>query len=288
VTGELFIGGPGVARGYLNRPDTTAETLIPDPFGGEPGGRLYRTGDLARHLPDGNLEFLGRDDHQVKVRGHRIELGEIEAALLQLPGVRAAVVAARPDASGDLRLVAYLVAPREARLKSGEVRRLLAERLPDAMIPSAFVPLDALPLTANGKVDRAALPDPGPARPDLEEDYVSPRNETERLLADVWADVLGFERVGIHDSFFGLGGDSIRSVRAVALARNHDLIFSVQDVFQHQTVARLAEFLGAASEEEDDDDEELARLLGELESLSDEETAERIRERAAAEDGPAR
>jgi amino acid adenylation domain-containing protein len=277
VAGELYIGGPGVARGYLNRPDSTAEKMVPDPFGGEPGARLYRTGDLARHRPDGNLEFLGRYDHQVKVRGHRVELGEIEAALLRLPEVREAVVAVRPDASGDLRLVAYLVLPPSARPKSGELRQLLAGHLPEPMIPSAFVPLDALPLTANGKVDRANLPDPGSGRGELDADYVAPRNEVERRLAEILGEVLGYEGLGIHDSFFALGGDSIRSVRAVALAREQGLIFSVQDLFQHQTVAGLAGFLGAAAASEDDED--LASLLDELEALSEEEVAARIRER---------
>ena len=281
--GELYIGGPGVARGYLRNPAATAERFVPAPFGAEPGARLYRTGDLVRHLPDGNLEFLGRNDRQVKVRGHRIEPGEIEAALLRHSNLRETVVLVRADASGDSRLVAYAVARQEPRPKSAELRRFLAESLPEPMIPSVFVMLSALPLTVNGKVDRAALPALDTARPELEEEYVEPRSEAERVLAEIWAGVLALERVGIHDNFFSLGGDSIRSVRAVALARPHDLVFTVQDLFQHQTVAQLAAFLGvdgSSGPTSEADEEELSRYLDELEALSDAEAAARLRERA--------
>jgi amino acid adenylation domain-containing protein len=239
ATGELYIGGDGVARGYLNRPDLTAEKFVPHPFSAEAGQRLYRTGDLARYLQDGNLEFLGRNDAQVKVRGFRIELGEIEASLSQHPDVREAVVVSREDGTGDARLVAYVVSQRQG-IPGHEMRAHLKERLPEHMVPSAFVMLDKLPLTANGKIDRHALPAPGTARPALERAYVAPNSMVEEVLAAVWAEVLGIERVGINDNFFDLGGDSIRSVRVVALAKERGLNFTVQELFRSQTIAQLA------------------------------------------------
>ncbi|WP_420895036.1 non-ribosomal peptide synthetase, partial [Sorangium cellulosum] len=189
VPGELYVGGAGVARGYLNRPELTAERFIQDPFRGEPAARLYRTGDLGRWLPDGELEHLGRIDHQVKIRGFRIELGEIESVLAQHPAVRDAVVIAREDAPGDKRLVAYLVA-REAPLPTvSELRSHVQSKLPEYMVPAAFVELSALPLTANGKLDREALPAPGQQRPELQHSYVAPRTPEEELLAEIWAEV---------------------------------------------------------------------------------------------------
>ena len=198
VAGELYIGGAGVARGYLNRPGLTAERFIPDPFGKGPGGRLYRTGDLARWRSDGNLEYLGRVDRQVKVRGFRIEPGEIEEALARHPAVREAVVVAREAASDDRRLVAYLVlaAGRPAPADS-ELRQFLRSSLPEPMIPSAFVVLEALPLTPNGKVDREALPAPESVsfRPDAR--FVAPRGPLEEEVASIWSAVLGLERIGV-------------------------------------------------------------------------------------------
>ncbi|HYG62303.1 MAG TPA: amino acid adenylation domain-containing protein, partial [Thermoanaerobaculia bacterium] len=229
VTGELLVGGTGVSRGYLRRPGLTAERFVPDPFGGRPGDRLYRTGDLVCWLPDGSLDFLGRLDHQVKVRGFRIELGEIEAALAALPGVREAVVVLR-----ESRLVAYVAGDFAVE----ELRRSLGERLPDYMVPSAFVKLAALPLTANDKVDRKALPAPEPAG--ACEGYVAPRTREEEILAAVWAQVLRLPRVGVNDNFFELGGDSILSVQIVARARQAGLSFTVRQIFEHQTVAGLA------------------------------------------------
>ncbi|MFL6196133.1 MAG: amino acid adenylation domain-containing protein [Thermoanaerobaculia bacterium] len=230
VHGELWIGGASLARGYLGRPDLTAERFLPDPFAGAPGARMYRTGDLMRWLPDGSLDFLGRVDHQVKIRGFRVELGEIEAALLALPGVREAVVVAR-----DQRLAAYVVGEAVAEA----LRDSLRERLPDYMVPTALVTLPALPLTANGKVDRNALPAPD-WRGAREGGYVAPRSREEEILAEAWAQVLRLPRVGVNDNFFELGGDSILSVQIVARARRAGLLFTVKQIFEHQTVAGLA------------------------------------------------
>jgi len=240
VAGELYIGGVQLARGYHRRPSLTAEKFVPDPFASEPGSRLYRTGDLCRFLPAGEIEYLGRIDHQVKVRGFRIELGEIEAALSGLPAVRESIVLAREDAPGEKRLVAYLVFQDGQAMSATELRAALKENLPDYMVPSQFIGLEALPLTPNGKVDRRALPAPDRQRPSLERAFVAPRTPSEGMLASVWAEVLGVEQVGIHDNFFALGGDSIRSIRVLAKAQERGLRFSLQQLFQHQTVAELA------------------------------------------------
>jgi acyl-coenzyme A synthetase/AMP-(fatty) acid ligase len=216
VPGELHIGGVALARGYLNRPELTAATFIPHPFSTEPGARLYKTGDLARYLPDGNIEFLGRLDYQVKIRGFRIELGEIESLLSHHPAIREAVVVAREDKPGDRRLVAYLRPHQQACPTSAELRSFLTQKLPDYMVPSAFVFLDALPLTANGKIDRRALPAPDQRRRELEETYVAPRSPLEELLAKVWQEVLGVERVSVYDNFFNIGGHSLLSMRVIA------------------------------------------------------------------------
>jgi amino acid adenylation domain-containing protein/non-ribosomal peptide synthase protein (TIGR01720 family) len=233
VPGELFIAGVNLARGYVERPDLTAERFLPDSEGGEPGGRVYRTGDLARWRNDGAIEFLDRLDHQVKIRGVRIELGEIEAALLALPGVREAVVTAREDGSAK-RLVAYVVGETPAEA----LRQALRERLPETMVPAAFVALAALPLNANGKVDRKALP--APEQPAARVGSVAPRTREEEILAAVWAQVLRLPRVGVNDNFFALGGDSILSVQIVARARQAGLLFTMRQLFEHPTVEALA------------------------------------------------
>ncbi len=244
--GELLIGGDGVARGYFGRPDLTAERFVPDPFGDRPGARLYRTGDLARHRSGGALEILGRLDHQVKIRGFRIELGEIETALAAVPGVRQAVVVARADRSGGRRLIAYLVG--ETDLDVQTLRRVLAERLPEAFIPSRFVTLAALPLTPNGKADRAALPEPDAGRPELGTDYRPPRSELERAIAAVWREVLGVDAVGVHDNFFDLGGHSLLLAQAHSrlVALGHEL--ALLDLFRHPTVDALARRLSPAAD----------------------------------------
>ncbi len=242
VAGEICVGGEGVAQSYLNRPALTAERFVPDPFGGNRGARLYRSGDLARRLPDGDLEYLGRIDHQVKVRGFRIELGEIEAALSRHPAVREAVVLARPVAGAEPRIVAYVVAGEGAEPSLGELRELAAASLPDYMLPSALMVLPSLPLTAHGKVDRRALPEP--ERTAVEIDRVEPRTELERLLASLFCQTLHLESVSIHDDFFALGGSSISG--AVLVNQLQEALgqpLQVVVIFETPTVAGLAAWL---------------------------------------------
>ncbi|RYF00046.1 MAG: amino acid adenylation domain-containing protein, partial [Oxalobacteraceae bacterium] len=215
VTGEMYVGGAGVARGYLNRAALSAERFLPDHFSGSSGARLYKTGDLARWLPDGTVEYLGRNDFQVKIRGFRIELGEIEARLAACAGVRDAVVLARADQPGEQRLVAYLVAHLDAQLEPAAVRAELSASLAAYMVPAAFVVMDALPLTANGKLDRKALPAPGQDAY-AADTYRAPVGALETALCGIWCDVLGRERIGVNDNFFDIGGDSIRSIAIVA------------------------------------------------------------------------
>jgi len=240
VVGEIYVGGDGLARGYFNRPELTAERFIPDALSDEPGARLYRSGDLARRLADGDLEYMGRGDEQVKIRGFRIELGEIESALSAHPDVREAVVIAREDQDKQKRLVAYVVSKGDASGVVSELRAHLESRLPAHMTPSAFVFLEELPLTVNGKVDRRALPAPESARPDLSETFVHPETEKEAILASVWSEALGVDLVGIDDNYFALGGDSIKSIQARALAARRGLDFTLQELFQHQTIRSLA------------------------------------------------
>jgi acyl-CoA synthetase (AMP-forming)/AMP-acid ligase II len=250
VPGELFIGGDGVARGYLNRPALTQEKFIAHPFRPEPGARLYRTGDLARYRTDGVLEFLGRGDNQVKLRGHRIELGEIESALRRHSGVGEAVVVAREPTPGDQRLLAYLVAKGGPAPSAPELRRFLHEKLPDYMVPSTFVALDRLPLTPNGKVDRRALPEPAELWPRLEAAYVAPRTAPELALAKIWQELLRVEKVGLHDNFFDLGGHSLLVVQAQAKLRDAlGIELPVVRLFQHPTISALTKFLGGRKDE---------------------------------------
>ena len=250
IPGELWVGGDGLARGYFGRPRLTAARFVPDPFG-EPGGRLYRTGDLVRWLPDGTLEFLGRIDQQVKIRGFRIEPGEIEAALAEHPAVEAVAVVPREAVSGDRRLVAYVVARPGQALDFGALRDLVAQRLPEYMVPAAFVALPALPLTPNGKVDRRALPQPEWARIEAPTETAGPRNPTEELLVGLWAEMLGLEpgRVGVDDDFFALGGHSLLATRLVSRIRE-DLRAEVplQAVFEAPTPAGLARVVLALRE----------------------------------------
>jgi hypothetical protein len=246
VPGELYIGGAGLARGYLGRPSLTAERFIPNLFGSQPGARLYKTRDLGRYLPDGNVEFLGRSDEQVKVRGFRIELGEIEAVLGQQPDVKDSVVIVREDTPGEKRLVAYVVAePNYISLKS-RLRDFLKSRLPGHMVPSVFVFLDALPLTANGKLDRQSLPQPATVFSSVEA-FVAPRTDVEKILAKVWAEVLSIDRIGIHDNFFDLGGYSLQAVQLAAkISALCKQAISIKVVFTSPTIAEMVEVIGDA------------------------------------------
>ncbi|MGB8645079.1 MAG: amino acid adenylation domain-containing protein [Anaerolineae bacterium] len=242
VPGELYIGGAGLARGYLHRPDQTAARFVPNPFASTPGERLYRTGDRARYLPDGTIEFLGRVDRQVKIRGYRIELGEIETVLEQHPRVLEALLVAREvdQGTGHKQLIAYIRPQGESALPIDELRGFIKTQLPDYMIPAAFVLMEAFPLTSNGKIDHRRLPDPDSARPELAQSFVAPRTPAEQILADIWQKVLGVDRVGIHDNFFDLGGDSILSLQIVARATQAGYRLAPRHLFQYQTIAGLA------------------------------------------------
>jgi amino acid adenylation domain-containing protein len=244
VRGELYVGGAGLARGYLNRPEMTAERFIPNPFSASMGARLYRTGDLARHLPDGQIEFLGRVDQQVKIRGHRIELGEIEVVLNNHVAVRESVVDCRETRPGEKRLTAYLVLEAEAHASVDELRGYLAERLPGYMIPSTFMFMERLPLSANGKLDRPSLPDADASHPATDALYVAPATAMERAVADLWRELLGLEMVGVHDNFFELGGHSLLIVQMKSrLEEITEREIAIIELFQYPTISTLARHL---------------------------------------------
>jgi acyl-CoA synthetase (AMP-forming)/AMP-acid ligase II/acyl carrier protein len=262
VPGELHVGGAGLARNYLHRPALTAERFVPDSLSRKHGERLYKTGDLVRYLPDGDIEYLGRVDQQVKIRGFRIELGEIESVLSEHPAVREAVLMVGEDAANEKRIVAYVVGDEARGATDYEMRRFIAERLPEYMLPSAFVLMEALPLTANGKVDRNRLPSPVADRPELGT-YVEPRTPLEEILVGIWCDVLGIDQVGVYDNFFDLGGHSIMATQlASRLSKALEVELSVRHLFLLPTIAELA------TEIED-------IFTREIEELSDEE-AERL------------
>ncbi|HEX8935378.1 MAG TPA: condensation domain-containing protein, partial [Pseudonocardiaceae bacterium] len=254
VSGELYIAGVGLARGYLHRPGLTAARFVANPFGG-PGERMYRTGDVVRWNPQGELEYLGRADAQVKIRGLRIESGEIESALTAHPAITEAVVIAREDQPGTSRLVGYLVPATEPTPSPtvAELRAHLGRTLPDYMIPAVFVTLEALPLSPSGKVDRKALPAPDRAAEPVAQ-YLAPRSTTEQILVGIWAQVLHVERVGVHDNFFELGGDSILSIQVVSRARRAGVQVSTKDIFFRQTVAELAASVGDVLPESPDNE----------------------------------
>ena len=248
VAGELYLGGRGVGRGYLNREELTAERFIANPFAGYQrenglevgeGDRLYKTGDLVRYLADGNLEYLGRMDTQVKLRGFRIELGEIESELMQAPGIREAVVVVREDEPGEKQLTAYVVMEGDV-LNVSELRNRLKSRLPEYMVPGIYVRLEALPMTPNRKVDRKGLPKPEGMRPELGAEYQEPRTEAERILVEIWKQVLKLDRVGVRDNFFDLGGDSILSIQVVSRANQMGLKLTPRQIFEAQSIEALA------------------------------------------------
>jgi acyl carrier protein len=245
VTGELYLGGDGLARGYFNRPDLTAERFLPNPFGSA-GTRLYQTGDRVRWLPDGEIEFLGRLDYQVKLRGFRIELGEIETILGQHSSVRESLVLAREDRPGNKRLVAYLLPENDIDPDAQELRAFLRQKLPEYMVPSAYVTLEAFPLTANGKIDRRALPAPDASARQIGSDFIGPRTPGEEILAEIWAEILGIEQVGVQDNFFDLGGNSLLAVKMISrLCQALDIELSLGKVFAQPTIEGLAQLIAA-------------------------------------------
>jgi acyl-coenzyme A synthetase/AMP-(fatty) acid ligase len=271
VVGELYIGGAALARGYINQPAMTAEKFIPDPHGQDPGRRLYKTGDLARRLPDGDMEFLGRRDHQVKIRGHRVEPGEVEAVLSEHSAVDEAVALVTEDGLGEKRLVAYVVAQDESLFEEEELRKYAAARMPAYMVPSAVVKLERMPLTSNGKIDRQALPRLDFGSRNIKREVVLPRTPAEQVLAGIWVNVLGVHEVGVHDNFFNLGGHSILAARAIFRVREaFQVDLPLRDLFERPTVDGLidvmAEILGGR-----DTVEQIAETFMDLQELSQEE-----------------
>jgi acyl carrier protein len=271
VAGELYIGGVAVGRGYLGRPALTAEKFLPDPFSPEPGARMYRTGDTGRWLVDGNIEYVGRRDGQVKVRGQRVELGEVEEALRRQPGVREAAATLREGGGdGGGLLVAYVAGEAEWE----ELREGLRKELPEAMVPGAWVRVERLPLTPSGKVDRRALPAPDMSRPQMKEPFAPARTRTERVLAEIWSEVLKVTPVGVHDDFFALGGDSLLATRLIFKTRSAlHIEVPVRTIFEARTISRLAEYIEAAGRAEADEAERIAELLEQLEQLPDQEVS---------------
>jgi acyl-coenzyme A synthetase/AMP-(fatty) acid ligase/acyl carrier protein len=243
ISGEVYLGGVGLARGYLRRPELTAEKFVPHPYSTQQGARLYRTGDQARFREDGNLEFVGRKDQQVKLRGFRIELSEIEAVLNEHEKVREAVVALETTSNGDKRLVAYVVPRQEGSLLG--VRQYLKQKLPDYMVPAVMVALEQLPLGSTGKVDRSALPGMGQQHPEVASQYIAPRTEVEETLARIWSAILALERIGVNDNFFELGGHSLLATQMRARIRElFDIEVPLVTVFERPTIAELAQAIG--------------------------------------------
>jgi amino acid adenylation domain-containing protein len=278
VPGECYIGGIGVGRGYHRRPDLTAARFVPDPFSDQPGQRLYRTGDLVRYRPDGAIEYLGRLDHQVKIRGVRIELGEVEAALRQQPAIREAVVLARRDGPGGARLVGYVTTDPTPPFDAAGLRQALAQTLPEYLVPAVIVRLERLPLSPNGKVDRRALPAPE-VEAQRTQAYAEPTTATEQQLAAIWAQVLGLAQVGRHDNFFELGGDSITSLQVLAKAHREGITLTPRQLFEHPTIASAAAVavIGAVEAMPPLPDEKQAERIVDVE-LSDEEMENLLKE----------
>jgi acyl carrier protein len=244
VAGEIYIGGVAVGRGYLNRPELTAERFVPDPFVAKANARMYRTGDLARWLADGSIEFLSRNDLQVKIRGFRIELGDIEAALLQYPQIREVTVDVYEVSPTDKRLVAYLIPQSDAVPTLSELRDFLKSKLPEYMVPSFFMFLDALPLTPNGKLDRNALPEPDMNRQVLDTDFIAPSSPVEKLLAEIWSKVLNINRIGTHDNFFELGGQSLLATQVlIRVGEQLSMDIPLTALFEKPTIAELAKLI---------------------------------------------
>jgi amino acid adenylation domain-containing protein len=274
VPGELYIGGDGVAWGYLNRPELTAAAFVPHPFSQEPGARLYKTGDLVRYLPDraANIEFLGRIDQQVKIKGYRVELGEVEAALAEHETVEQVVVLAREDMAGAKQLAAYVVPAHGTTLQLNELRSFLQQKLPDYMLPAAFVLLDRLPLTATGKVDTRALPTPERVHSAVNKEFVDPQTAVEKQVAEIWSEVLHLNKIGLHDNFFELRGDSLLATQVVArIRKTFHVELTLRHFFGIPTVAGLAADIEQARQQAQGDDEKIADFLKKVRQLSDQE-----------------
>jgi acyl-coenzyme A synthetase/AMP-(fatty) acid ligase/acyl carrier protein len=273
VAGEIYIGGKGVARGYLNQPMLTHKKFIDNPF--LAGDTLYKTGDLARRLTDGNLEFLGRIDNQVKIRGFRIELGEIETILTNHSEIREAIVTIREDVPGNKSLVAYIV-PQNYQLTAHDVRNFLSQKLPNYLIPNAFVFLDKFPLTPNGKINRLGLPVADISRQNLGVEFVAPRTSTERELVTIWTEVLQLTKVGVYDNFFELGGHSLLATQLISrLKETFEIEFPFRYLFENPTISQLAEQVVNQQIELVKGDE-LAQILGEIDELSEDEAARQL------------
>jgi aspartate racemase len=271
--GEIYVEGPGLGLGYLGQPDLTAEKFVPNPYSRTLGGRLYKTGDLARFRPDGEMEFVSRVDDQVKIRGIRIELGEIRSVLSQHPDVRQSAVVAVGDRPERKRLVAYVAPKAEGALTSVDLRNFLKRKLPDYMIPAAFIMIDALPLTPSGKVNRQALP---AADQTSEKTFVAPRTPVEGVLARIWAEVLGLERVGVYDDFFELGGHSLAVTQVISrVVEQFNVELSLRSLFEAPTVADMAIVI-TQTQAKKTGAENLAPMLADLESLSDEDAQELV------------
>jgi amino acid adenylation domain-containing protein len=271
VPAELYIGGEGLGRGYVGQPGLTAERFIPDPFSEEPGRYMYRTGDLARWTEDGNLEYAGRADHQVKIRGVRIELGEVETALSRHSEVKRAIVIAREDIPGEKRLVAYVVPAEGDALNVTQLRSLIKEQLPDHMVPSVFVFLNSLPLTTSGKINRLALPPPLDVRPELDVLYVPPQRAVEKELAAIWTELLRTEQIGVDDNFFDLGGHSLMATRLLSRVRLHfNVELALQDFFKSPTIMDMADVIEESVIANANEDN-LGDMLDMLDGLSEED-----------------
>jgi acyl carrier protein len=270
--GEIYVRTPYLSNGYLGDDGLTQERFVVNPFAKRPSDRLYKTGDRGRYLPDGSVEFAGRADHQVKIRGFRVELGEIETFLERHPAVRECAVVARHDTGEGQSLAAYLLTEPGQTPASDELRKFLKSKLPEYMLPSVFVFLDAFPLTPNGKVDRRALPAPDQDRPSLEQTFVAPRTPVENDLATIWAEVLKLDRVGVHDNFFDVGGHSLLATKLVSRIRGaFNIELPLRAFFERPTIAELAESVtqGLANKAEPSD---MGDMLASIESLSEEET----------------
>src|SRR6185436_15774674 len=269
ISGELHIGGPGVARGYLNRADLTSQKFIANPFSDDPQDRVYKTGDVVRYHADGNLEFLGRSDNQIKIRGFRVELEEIERAIRGHEAIENCVVVATDG--DDKRLVAYLITADNSREAIGDLRNSLKTKLPSYMVPAAFEVIDEFPTTSSGKIDRRALPEPQFNRPMADASLHLPSTPLEEMLLEAWRDVLKVDQIGVNENFFDLGGHSLLAARLVSNIRNTlDVELNMVNVFEAPTISSLAEMLYPRVAHTESDTE-LAKLIEELAGLSDEE-----------------